>query len=160
MQYQFFSRNRALSGSLASFLALAVAIGAGCATSQDASASSGDGALQELAVLMERSDSPPSDAVLAEFPGSHKATPAGAPLSARVSATAAQRWNPSVVTIGAGGTVTWSWSTGEAHNVAGNGFSSNVSETGSFSFTFGAPGSYSFTCEVHPLTMNGTVNVQ
>ena len=65
-----------------------------------------------------------------------------------------------VVTIGAGGTVTWSWSTGEAHNVAGNGFSSNVSETGSFSFTFGAPGSYSFTCEVHPLTMNGTVNVQ
>lgn len=78
VQYQFFSRNRALSGSLATFLALAVAIGAGCATSQDASASSGDAALHELSVLVERSDGFPTDAELAEFQGSHKGTRAGA----------------------------------------------------------------------------------
>jgi soluble lytic murein transglycosylase len=78
VQHQLFSRYRALSGSIASVLTLAVALGAGCATSPDASASSGDSAIQQLAVLMERSGSHPSDAELAEFQGAHKGTRAGA----------------------------------------------------------------------------------
>ncbi len=78
MPYKLFSSSRALSGSLASVLAVTVAIGAGCAGSPNAAASSGDSDLQQLASLLDRAGGSPSDAELLEFQGAHRGTRAGA----------------------------------------------------------------------------------
>lgn len=70
---------------------------------------------------------------------------------------------PAAVDIAAGGTVVFSWMTG-MHNVmsvGSPGFAgyADLKSSGSHSATFGAPGSYSFTCQVHSRTMNGVVRV-
>ena len=73
------------------------------------------------------------------------------------------RWIPAAVSVAVGGTVSWSWSgTSQFHNVFGIDFplSSDPAKSGSFAHTFGAPGVYHFTCDVHPDTMRGTVTVQ
>ena len=74
-------------------------------------------------------------------------------------------WEPANVSVHVGDTVTWDFSsTAAAHNVASN--SANWSLTSPIqvhhppvSFTFNAPGTYSFVCNVHPDTMKGTVSV-
>ncbi|MDZ7727374.1 MAG: plastocyanin/azurin family copper-binding protein [Dehalococcoidia bacterium] len=70
---------------------------------------------------------------------------------------------PSAVDIAAGGTVVFSWVTG-MHNVLSTGTPGfegepDLKSNGSHSATFGAPGSYAFTCQVHSSTMNGVVRV-
>ncbi|HEX7168169.1 MAG TPA: plastocyanin/azurin family copper-binding protein [Acidimicrobiales bacterium] len=66
---------------------------------------------------------------------------------------------PRAVTVRPGGTVTWTW-TGEApHTVTGDGFDSEMLETGAtFSHTFGEEGTFDYTCTLHP-QMRGTVKV-
>jgi plastocyanin len=74
-------------------------------------------------------------------------------------------WSPATVTVKAGESVTWTFAgTSQAHNVASS--SSNWSLTTPIqaghppvSYTFAAPGTYSFVCNVHPSTMTGTVTV-
>jgi len=72
-------------------------------------------------------------------------------------------WSPRDVTVKVGETVTWNF-TGAVHNVAST--STNWSFRTEFgagqppaSYTFGAPGTYAFVCEVHSNTMTGTVTV-
>lgn len=69
-------------------------------------------------------------------------------------------FSPAAVTIRAGGSVTWVWANRTYHNVSGQGFSSETMNTGPFSHTFASPGTYAYSCEVHPETMRGTVIVQ
>jgi plastocyanin len=74
-------------------------------------------------------------------------------------------WSPPSVTVTVGETVTWSFAgTTGVHNVAST--SPNWSFRSEFgtgqapeSFTFGAPGTYTFVCEVHASTMTGSVTV-
>lgn len=88
------------------------------------------------------------------------------PMTANIGASGAGGrffWSPSHVTIAPGGTVTWTWNEPvQPHNVSGANFAltTEIKKADSVSFTFAAPGSYSFACEVHPDTMRGTVNVQ
>jgi len=82
------------------------------------------------------------------------------PLRANVTATPDFRWSPAVVEIGAGGTVSWSWSSTEPHNIAGQGFELHDPTTnGAFSFTFTTPGTYFYNCVVH-VGMEGRVVVR
>ena len=92
-------------------------------------------------------------------------TPAAPPpQQATVEATASSTFNPSSVTIAAGGTVTWNFAPTPPHNVMFT--SSNVPPGGdigttqntSVPRTFPNPGSYPYTCNLHP-GMNGTVIV-
>jgi plastocyanin len=74
-------------------------------------------------------------------------------------------WSPATVTVKAGESVTWTFTgTAQAHNVAAS--SANWSLTTPIqsshppvSYTFTAPGTYAFVCNVHPSTMTGTVTV-
>jgi plastocyanin len=76
--------------------------------------------------------------------------------------------NPAVVTIAAGGTVTWTWAnTGSVpHSIQSLGspsFTSSgiLSANGStYQITFTAPGEYHYDCIVHGSAMTGTVIVQ
>lgn len=76
------------------------------------------------------------------------------------------RWAPETVTIKAGETVTWSFAGSTVfHNVASSG--SNWSFRNGdpaiapdpASYTFSAPGTYRFVCEIHATTMVGDVIV-
>jgi len=65
------------------------------------------------------------------------------------------------ITITAGDTVTWTNNDVAVHDVSdkGGAWTSGVMNQGdSFSFTFPEPGTYSYTCRLHPW-MNGTVVV-
>jgi plastocyanin len=76
--------------------------------------------------------------------------------------------NPAVVTITAGGTVTWTWGNNGSspHNVQSIGSPSFVSSsvqsaTGStYQVTFPTAGTYHYNCIVHGNSMTGTVIVQ
>lgn len=70
-------------------------------------------------------------------------------------------FSPSTVSVRAGTTVTWTNRDQMAHNVVASGgaFSSPLLGNGqSFSFTFPTPGSYPYSCTIHP-SMTGTVVV-
>ena len=88
------------------------------------------------------------------------------PASASIGVTGGAKffWSPANVTIAPGGTVTWAWNEPvQPHNVAGVDFAfgpTEITKSGAVSFTFTTPGTYHFTCEVHPDTMRGTVTVQ
>lgn len=90
----------------------------------------------------------------------------GAPLNATVVLRTAggNRFDPSAVTIGTGGTVTWTWGDG-IHDVTSSGspsFQSSGAPNGpprQYSVTFNAPGQYNYACTVHP-GMSGRVIVQ
>lgn len=63
------------------------------------------------------------------------------------------------VTVEAGDTVTWIWDDGDIdHDVSGDGFKSEIQSEGEFSFTFDDPGTYDYTCTLHPM-MKGRVSV-
>jgi plastocyanin len=89
--------------------------------------------------------------------------PAGAPaapLTASVRLAGAQ-FAPATVTVGVGGTVTWSNDDASKHTVtADNGSfdSGTLNSGGSYSFTFTAAGTYAYGCDFHG-NMRGTVIV-
>jgi plastocyanin len=69
---------------------------------------------------------------------------------------------PNAVTIKAGSTVTWSNKDDEPHTVVSDVglFRSAAMDTDeTFSFTFDKPGTYHFTCSIHP-RMVGTITVE
>jgi plastocyanin len=73
-------------------------------------------------------------------------------------------WHPATLTVQTGDTVRW-WFDGGFHNVKSTspnwGFTSGTApSTGSAPYTFTAEGDYTFVCEVHPFTMDGTITVQ
>lgn len=68
-------------------------------------------------------------------------------------------YEPATLTVPAGTTVTWSFEDGAIrHDVAGDGFQSELMASGTFSHTFDAPGTYEYVCTAHP-GMTGTVEV-
>jgi len=87
-------------------------------------------------------------------------TPPGA--SASVAATADQKFDPSIVTITPGGTVTWTFAI--LHNVtfdaaAPTGGNIPSTASGSVSRTFPTAGTYAYHCTIHA-GMSGQVKVQ
>jgi plastocyanin len=71
-------------------------------------------------------------------------------------------FSPATLTVPAGSTVTWSNLDQEPHTVVSDTglFRSGAMDTSeSFSFKFDKPGTYHFTCSIHP-QMVGTVVVQ
>jgi plastocyanin len=69
---------------------------------------------------------------------------------------------PSALTVTAGSTVTWTNKDDEPHTVVSQAglFRSGALDTGdSFSFRFDKPGTYRYTCSIHP-RMVGTIVVQ
>lgn len=70
-------------------------------------------------------------------------------------------FSPNSTTVTAGDTVTWTNNDVAVHDVSdkGGAWTSGVMNQGdSFSFSFPNPGTYSYTCRLHPW-MNGTVVV-
>jgi plastocyanin len=71
-------------------------------------------------------------------------------------------FNPTTLTVKAGSTVTWTNMDDEPHTVVSDTgmFKSGGMDTNeSFSFKFDKPGTYHFTCSIHP-RMVGTIDVQ
>ncbi|HEY3653629.1 MAG TPA: cupredoxin family copper-binding protein [Steroidobacteraceae bacterium] len=71
-------------------------------------------------------------------------------------------FNPSPLTVKAGSTVTWINKDDEPHTVVSDAgiFKSGGMDTNeSFSYKFDKPGTYHFTCSIHP-RMVGTIVVQ
>jgi plastocyanin len=71
-------------------------------------------------------------------------------------------FSPMTVTVSAGATVTWANMDDEPHTVVSDTglFRSGAIDTNeSFSFKFDKPGTYHFTCSIHP-RMVGTIVVQ
>lgn len=70
-------------------------------------------------------------------------------------------FNPKMVTVKAGDTVTWTNKDDIPHTVADPGaFKSKALDTGdSFSFTFTTPGSFDYFCSLHP-HMTGRIVVE
>ena len=69
---------------------------------------------------------------------------------------------PASLTVSAGSTVTWTNKDDEPHTVVSEAglFRSGALDTGdSFSFRFDKPGTYRYTCSIHP-RMVGTIVVQ
>ena len=75
-------------------------------------------------------------------------------------------YDPPVIRVAAGATVTWTFAdrgaSGQAdpaeHNVVGAGFASPVIAAGAWRHTFAEPGSYAYLCSLHP-GMDGQVEV-
>jgi plastocyanin len=70
-------------------------------------------------------------------------------------------FQPTKVRVAVGGKVTWRFEDGSTpHNVVANdeSFKSDVETTGTFVQAFEEPGSYKYTCTIHP-AMKGTVTV-
>ncbi|QBI19958.1 copper-binding protein [Egibacter rhizosphaerae] len=67
-------------------------------------------------------------------------------------------FEPEVLEVEVGETVTWNWEGTSAHNVSGDGFESPLQEEGTFTHTFEEPGEYDYTCTPHG-GMDGTVVV-
>ncbi|PQP26742.1 copper-binding protein [Rhodococcus opacus] len=71
---------------------------------------------------------------------------------------------PATLTVKAGDTVTWNFDDrGVTHDVVGVGAAKSVlrsrlMQTGTFTYTFTEPGTYEYTCSLHP-EMTGTVVV-
>ena len=83
------------------------------------------------------------------------------------------RFSPPTKTVAPSTTVNWGWNTctgdggyggGETcvgHNVTfSDGISSPTQETGAFSRTFAAVGTYDYQCTLHPGFMQGTIRVE
>jgi plastocyanin len=58
-------------------------------------------------------------------------------------------FEPPVIEISPGTTVTWTWAGSHPHDVAGEGWSSDAQTSGTFTHTFEAAGTYDYVCHVH-----------
>ena len=67
-------------------------------------------------------------------------------------------FEPEHLEVAAGDAVTWTWEGRAAHDVEGDGFASEVQDSGTFSHTFEEPGTYAYHCNLHG-GMTGTVTV-
>lgn len=70
-------------------------------------------------------------------------------------------FNPAALTVKVGDTVTWANHDEEPHTIAaddGSFHSPGMGTNATYSFTFSKPGSYGYTCGIHPF-MRGTVVV-
>lgn len=72
--------------------------------------------------------------------------------------TRRQSFEPAAVEVEAGTTVTWRFSDGIPHDVTSDLFKSEAKSEGTFTHTFEEPGTYSYTCTLHP-GMDGQVIV-
>jgi len=105
-------------------------------------------------------------AVLATLAGAPAASAQG-PVIQALDGTQPEdfRWSPEEVTVKAGETVSWSFTGASApHNVVSTGSNWTPPFRTAFnpaaaSYTFSTPGIYSYVCEVHASTMDGTVIV-
>jgi len=71
-------------------------------------------------------------------------------------------FSPDCTTVPVNSTVTWTWSAGAVlHNVTfdNNGPASPTQDTGTFSNTFAAAGTFTYHCTLHA-GMTGTIKVQ
>jgi plastocyanin len=59
------------------------------------------------------------------------------------------RFEPRVIEIAPGDTVTWTWSGSAPHDVDGEEFQSELQSSGSFQHTFDSAGEYEYVCNVH-----------
>lgn len=59
------------------------------------------------------------------------------------------RFEPRVIEIAAGDTVTWTWSGSAPHDVDGEECQSELQSSGSFQHTFDTPGEFEYVCNVH-----------
>lgn len=92
-------------------------------------------------------------------PGS---SPAGAPDAPTIVVAKDFMFAPTALTVAAGSTVTWRNKDDEPHTVVSDtgAFRSGAMDTNeSFSFKFDTPGTYHYTCSIHP-RMVGTIVVQ
>ena len=68
-------------------------------------------------------------------------------------------YTPQTLTVAAGDTVTWVFQDGAiAHDVNGDGFTSEVMAQGTFSHRFTQPGRHPYRCTLHP-NMTATIEV-
>lgn len=67
-------------------------------------------------------------------------------------------FTPSVIEVPAGSTVTWTFLSGEQHNVVFDDLASPTQDWGTWSNTFTQPGSYPYVCTLHA-GMEGRVDV-
>jgi plastocyanin len=67
-------------------------------------------------------------------------------------------FSPDSSTVEVGTTVMWVFDDDIPHNVVGEGFESEVMQTGTFTHTFTDSGTYPYVCTLHP-NMEGTVVV-
>ena len=90
-------------------------------------------------------------------------TPTPTPTSAARTASVTiqnSAFVPAQLTVERGTRVTWTNRDSLAHTVTGSGLNSpSLGQGQTFSYTFDAPGDYSYTCSLHP-TMRGQVTVR
>jgi plastocyanin len=60
------------------------------------------------------------------------------------------RFEPAVLAIEPGDTVTWTWQGENPHDVVGDQFESDIRSTGTFTHIFEDPGEYAYVCTIHP----------
>lgn len=89
-------------------------------------------------------------------------TSATPPMTAEVTVND-NFFEPSSVTIAAGGTVNWTWvpAVSNSHNVTfSTGTNSATQASGTFSRSFPTAGTYNYNCTIHGVAMSGTVVVE
>ncbi len=87
---------------------------------------------------------------------------AGTPAAAAIVLARGFMFAPEALTVAAGTTVTWTNRDNEPHTVVSDSgvFRSGALDTGeSFSFRFDKPGTFHYTCSIHP-RMIGTIVVE
>jgi plastocyanin len=69
-------------------------------------------------------------------------------------------FNPASLTVKAGTTVTWTNMDSTIHRIKSATFnSSDLNQGDTFQFQFNTPGTYNYSCAIHP-SMQGTITVQ
>lgn len=58
-------------------------------------------------------------------------------------------FEPAVIQVAPGDTVTWTWEGSAPHDVDDDGFQSEVQTSGTFEHTFDTPGEYQYVCNIH-----------
>jgi amicyanin len=104
----------------------------------------------------------PESGPAAAHPAGHRASAAVdvRPVAAATVSIADFDFNPANTTVLAGSTVTWTNNDSAPHNVVGGPLRSPTLSRGqSWSYTFSAPGTYSYICSIHP-EMRGAVIVR
>ena len=69
------------------------------------------------------------------------------------------RFEPAVIAVETGDTVTWTWGGETPHDVTGDDFASETQTDGTFTHTFETSGQYQYRCTIHS-GMNGLVVVE